>query len=153
MKFIFLVSSIFWMLPNYGISQQNSEDISNDELFEISKSIIDSASYCVLITLDENGHPRARMMDPFEPQNDLTIWFGTNPKSRKVEQIRNDARVTVYYVAPGATGYVTIHGKATLIDDLSEKEKQWKNKWADFYPNYPNEYLLIKVTPKLVGSG
>ena len=49
-----------------------------------------SAKTCALITLDSEGRPRVRVMDPFIPENDFTVWFGTNPKTRKVEQIKNN---------------------------------------------------------------
>jgi len=47
-----------------------------------------------LITLDKDGAPRARTMDPFPVEDDFTVWFGTNSNSRKVVQIKNDPRVT-----------------------------------------------------------
>ena len=87
-------------------------------------------------------------MDAFPPENDFTVWFGTNPKSRKVEQIKNDARVTLYYLENDGSGYVMIYGKAQLIDELQEKEKYWKVEWEAFYPNYPDDFLLIKVSPE-----
>jgi len=98
--------------------------------------------------LDENREARARAMDPFLPENDFTIWFGTNANSRKVEQIKNDSRVTLYYLDTDGSGYVTIQGIAELINDSQAKEKWWKEKWDAFYPNKEKDYLLIKVTPK-----
>ena len=54
--------------------------------------IMSAAGTCTLITLDQEGRPRARVMDAFLPEDDFTVWFGTNPKSRKVAQIKNDPR-------------------------------------------------------------
>ncbi len=106
-----------------------------------------SSKTCALITVDDEGRPRVRVMDPFEPEPDFTIWFGTNPKSRKVDQIKNNPKVTLYYLENNNAGYVMIQGTAELVNDKTEKETRWKNEWEAFYPNKPHDYLLIKVTP------
>ena len=98
-----------------------------------------------MITLDENGLPMARAMDPFQPEQDFTIWFGTNPYSRKVKQIQNNPVVTLYYLDTDASGYVVIHGTAQLVDDANEKNIHWKEAWNAFYPDKNEDYLLIKV--------
>lgn len=112
------------------------------------REIIKDAGNCALITLDEEGKPRARTMDPFSPEDDFTVWLGTNIKSRKVRQIRNDPRVTLYYFHKPSASYVTISGTASIIEEIKEKERYWKKAWAAFYPNYPEGYALIKVTPE-----
>lgn len=118
------------------------------ELMNAAREIMTAANTCALITLDEEGRPRVRVMDPFLPENDFTVWFGTNPKSRKVNQIKKNSDVTLYYLDSDASGYVMIHGTAQLVDDQKEKEKHWKPEWKDFYPNKKDGYLLIKVSPE-----
>lgn len=125
------------------VSGQNDKK----ELLGVAKQIIDNAGTCALITIDNTGSPRARAMDPFPVEEDFTIWFGTNSNSRKVDQIKNDPRVTLYYLDNDASGYVVISGEATLIDDNELKSKYWKESWKDFYPENRENYLLIKVTP------
>ena len=53
----------------------------------------------------------------------------------------------MYYFDKKTSSYVLLHGKAEIVDDAKEKEKHWKQEWQAFYPNYPKEYLLIKVVP------
>ncbi|MCW5518776.1 pyridoxamine 5'-phosphate oxidase family protein [Aureitalea sp. L0-47] len=113
-----------------------------------AREIIKEAGTCVLITLDDESIPMARIMDPFPPESDFTVWFGTKSESRKVDQIKNNPTVTLYYQDSDASGYVVIHGKAQIVDDEKEKEKRWKNAWEAFYPNNKEGYLLIKVSPE-----
>ena len=124
------------------------KDPSKLELLKAAREIMTAASTCALITLDEEDRPRVRVMDPFLPESDFTVWFGTNPKSRKVNQIKENPKVTLYYLDSDASGYVMIHGIAQLVDDKKKKEKYWKEEWEAFYPNRPERYLLIKVTPE-----
>jgi general stress protein 26 len=115
-----------------------------------AREIMTAAGTCALITLDENNIPMVRAMSPFLPENDFTVWFGTNPKSRKVNQIKRNPNVTLYYLDKDASGYVVVHGTAQLVDDQKEKEKHWKAEWDAFYPNKTDAYLLIKVSPKSI---
>ncbi len=110
--------------------------------------IMSATGTCTLITLDQEGRPRARVMDAFLPEDDFTVWFGTNPKSRKVSQIKNDPRVTLFYLDQDASGYVMIHGQAQIVDDPIAKQERWKDEWEAFYQNREEAYLLIKVTPE-----
>jgi len=107
-----------------------------------------AAGTCALITLDEKDIPMVRVMDPFLPESDFTVWFGTNSKSRKVNQIKKNPNVTLYYLDSDASGYVVIHGIAQLENDEREKEKRWKVEWEAFYLNKTEDYLLIKVSPE-----
>jgi len=110
--------------------------------------IMKAARYCAVITVDDSGRPQARAIDALPPENDLTVWFATNPRSRKVDQIRKDPRVTLYYFDPGAQAYVTILGRARLVQHPAEKQKRWKPGWEAFWPDRGESFLLVEVTPE-----
>jgi general stress protein 26 len=104
---------------------------------------------CGLVTVDGAGQPQVRAMDPFPPDENWTVVLATNRMTRKVEQIRNHPQVALYYFDPDSPGYVTLVGRARLVDDQQMRESYWKDKWKDFYEdgNQGNDYLLIEVTP------
>ncbi len=148
-KTFWIVWIIFIVISSNSNAQNyESDGVSKDKLLSAAREIMVSAGNCALITVDENIVPQVRAMDPFLPENDFTVWFGTNAKSRKVKQIKTNPRVTLYYFDSDASGYVIIHGKAQLVNDQYEKEKHWKAEWEAFYPNKTEAYLLIKVTPE-----
>ncbi len=119
-----------------------------DTLMVAAKGIMEQTRYCVLITLDESGHPRARAMDPFMPDENWVIWMGTRPGTRKTKDIEKDPRVTLYYDHPDKAGYVVVFGTAKLVNDPELKEKWFKEEWAQFYTDKEKEYVLIAVKPK-----
>jgi general stress protein 26 len=121
--------------------------IPPDTLLTAAREIIEAARYCGLATLDESGRVRVRTMDPFPPEADMVVWMGTHRGSRKVQDIENDPRVTLYYQSPTAAGYVAISGIAHLVDDPTEKSARWKDEWRAFYEDPETDYLLIQVTP------
>lgn len=120
--------------------------ISREALISAAREIMTSARYCALITNGSAG-VHARAMDPFPPEDDLTVWFGTNSRSRKVQEIRRNPRVTLYYFNRENQEYVVLTGIARVVNDPNEKGKRWKEEWKSFYPNRAKEYLLIKFKP------
>ena len=114
-----------------------------------ARDVIEKAVYCTFITIGEDGQPQARIVDPTVPDAGFTIWIGTNPLTRKMSQIRRDARVTLSCFHGASSSYVTLMGRAALVADVAEKERRWKASWAPFYPNGPRsgDFALIRLTP------
>lgn len=119
-------------------------------LLAAARTIMQAARYCTVITVDADGRPQARAIDAFAPESDMVVWFATNPKSRKVAQIQRDPRVTLYYFdsKDPQAGYVTLFGRARLVNDPAEKAKHWKEGWEAFWPDRGAGYLLVEVTPE-----
>jgi len=118
-----------------------------DSILRAAHALIEGARYAALITNAADGPPQARTVDPFPPDSGLVIWIGTNPRTRKVAEIRRDPRVTLYWLDPKALGYVTLHGRARLVNDPAEKRRRFKPEWKAFYPDPVRDYLLIEVRP------
>jgi general stress protein 26 len=114
-----------------------------------AKAIMQEARYCTLITLGRDGQPQARIVDPFLPDSDLTIWIATNPVTRKVQEIHRDPRVTLLYFNPATFEYVTVLGTAVFDTDSLHKAGHWKPEWAGLYrdQNRGEDYLLLRVRP------
>lgn len=121
---------------------------NDQEILTQARAVMAEARYCALITVDDQGQPRARTVDPFAPDEDFVVWIATRPVTRKVAQIRAHPEVTLYYWDAANANYVTLMGRAELVDD--RQTKQTMRRQADserLYPNFPDDYLLIKVTP------
>jgi general stress protein 26 len=129
-------------------SQESKKPLTRGELIAAAREIMTAARYCALITLDSSSRPQARTLDPFPPDENMVVWLGTNPRSRKVAEIRRNPRVTLYYFDREAQAYVTISGTARLVNDPKEKARRWKDEWKDFYPDRAKDYLLIAVRPE-----
>jgi len=117
-------------------------------LIAAAREIMTAQTYCALITIDQTGRPQVRTMNPFPPEEDMTVWFATNTRSLKVQQMRRDPRVTLYYADHAqATGYVALAGKAELIEDAAEILKRKRAYWDQAFPGLKN-LVLIKVVPE-----
>ncbi len=144
MLFLLATCSAFAQTGN----DQQENILSRDSLFSAAKIIINSSPCKVLITVDENGKPYAREMAPFPIEKDWVIWLGTSTISRKVKQIMNNPNVVVYYYDPGGLSYVSISGKASLVNDPDLKAKYWVDAWETYFADRDKDYILIKVVPE-----
>jgi general stress protein 26 len=131
-----------------ALAQERPPAVKGPDPVAVAREIMQAARYCTLVTLDEDGNPQARVMDPFAPDADLTVWMATNPKSRKVAQIGKHPRVTLHYFDPASMGTVALFGEARVVNDPAEKKARWKDDWKDFYPDRDASYLLIVVRPE-----
>ena len=125
------------------------KSITAELILETAKSSMSSAEYCMLITLGEGGEANARLVQPFEPEPDMTIWVGTWSKSRKVREVRRDGRVTLAFYDKESTAYVTLLGLAQIENELNNKRKFWRDEWIGFIPQGPDgdDYVLVKFIP------
>lgn len=134
------------------LAQENEDnvyqEITQNSLLRTARTIIESASCRVLITVDENGKPHARAMSPFPIEDNWVIWLGTTQGSRKTKQIQNNPNVIVYYYEPNGKSYVSLAGKARLVNDPDLKAKYWVEGWNQFYTDREKSYILIEVTPE-----
>lgn len=121
-----------------------------DELVRAAREVMEAAPYCFLVTADAGDQPQARLMQQFPPEADLTVWMGTNPKSRKVAQIRANPRTTVACSDAKGPGYVTLTGRARIVDNLTERRRRWRADWDAHFPGGPAgpNYVLIEFAPE-----
>ncbi|HTZ49370.1 MAG TPA: pyridoxamine 5'-phosphate oxidase family protein [Verrucomicrobiae bacterium] len=128
--------------------EKASAQLSRAELIAAAREIMASQQYCALITEDEGGRAQARTVNPFPPEEDMVVWFATSTLTRKVQQMKRDPRVTLYYANHAqATGYVAIMGKAVLVDDRAEMIKRKRGYWDTAFPEFKN-LVLVKVVPE-----
>ncbi len=133
-------------------SQPFSTDMTTDELLTAARSTLKKAEYCFFITLSKDGLPSARVMQPYEPDPDMTMFFGASPHSRKVQEIREKGQATIAFFDPQKTAYVTLAGTATIVDDMELRRKHWRVFWNDIYPGGPegDEYVLIRFSTQRI---
>jgi general stress protein 26 len=122
--------------------------VSRDTLISVAREIISETTYCGLVTIDSTGQPQVRTMNPFPLGDDLTIWFATSRNSRKVKEIRNNPKVSVYFADHvNAKGYVSIAGTAEILDDKELLIKMKRAYWEGL-PDWQNIFVLIKIEPE-----
>jgi general stress protein 26 len=121
--------------------------VGRAELISAARAIMHASPRAALITVDAAGRAQARTMDVAPPDEKMVVWLATNPRSRKVEEIRRNPSVTLYYFDPAAPGYVSLLGRARLVDTPEARERHWQRQWDAFYA-HRSDALLIEVVPE-----
>jgi general stress protein 26 len=125
------------------------DPMTPEHLLEVAGDIMEAAEFCFLITLDESGRANARLMQPFGPEEDMTVWLGASPESRKVTEILEDDRVTLAYGHGSEAAYVTLIGTAQIQSDAASRQRYWRDSFHQFWPAGPGDssYIVIKFVP------
>ncbi len=144
---VFFILLIF-LFQQLSYAQNTKLEEANHK--EIALGIINQASTCALITIDENGFPISRMMQTLPTENDFIIWLATKPNTRKAEHVKVNEKVSVYFTENQSTGYVCIQGVAELVNDLEIKKSHWKEGWQSYYSNMETDMILIKIIPTAI---
>ena len=117
--------------------------------FEKLRDIINDIKVAMFVTSEGELQLRARPMFTVDIDSNHNIWFFTNDDSGKVAEIINDHHVNLTYACPDDGKYLSVSGRANLIDDSKRKHELFSyfNKaWFPQGADDPN-LLLIKVDP------
>jgi general stress protein 26 len=139
---------LFLLVAPVRASQaENEKKPDRAALIAVARELMTTVRYCALVTIDARGRPQVRTMDSFPPDEHMVVWLGTNPKSRKVREIRKNSRVALYYFDAVSEGYVSISGISRIVTDPKEKARHWKEEWKGFYLDRDKGYVLIEIKP------
>ena len=140
-------------------AQDAQEGAEHARLLDAARTIMAGDRYPTLISVDEDGQPRARTVEVSVPDADMTLWVATRPNTRKVDQLRAAPQVTLHYARDAEGSYVSVMGTATLHDDAETIDRhrfQSDESLAAFWPVFPEDYLLIRIRPswiEVLGAG
>ena len=124
-----------------------------EAVLDVCIQIMTAAGCATLITTDESGMLFARPVRTFPSDDELSsITIPTDVNSRKTRQAGSNSTVALSYVDAPSRGYVTIVGRAALIDNVEDKRAAWLEPFTAFWPGGPEseDYLLIVVTPERI---
>jgi general stress protein 26 len=99
--------------------------------------VIKSVRYCWLVTRTEDGgigtRPMGRLLHD-AGEDEWTIRFVTDGRSRKASDLRGDGRVTLIFQRDPDDAYVALTGRATLRQEASEVRRRWKAAYDAYFP-------------------
>jgi general stress protein 26 len=120
-------------------------DTTRPSLEVFARRIVRAVPYPTFITNDASGRPQARTVQPQQPDSAWTVWFATNPRTRKVTEVQRDPRVVLHYFDQSTLSYVSLVGRARVVRDRATKSAHWASAWDAFYPDRDTSVVLIAV--------
>lgn len=128
-----------------------------------ARAIIKDDYIGVLITIDEDGMPRARPVGVANPTDDWSLWIATRRGSRKTKQVAANPRASLHFGFDDTAnnhrdacyasfmGLASVHTDAQSIAAFGPSAKYRAN-----WPDYPNDLALIRLQPQrleVMGKG
>ncbi|EGF91981.1 general stress protein 26 [Asticcacaulis biprosthecium C19] len=110
-------------------------------------ALIKDIKVAMMATWDGDSHEsHARPMMALETdQFDGTLWFFTGKHSRKADEVRDAHEALLTYTDPKAMNYVSVSGRASLVDDRAKIDEMWTDYAKIWFPEGkedPNLTLL-----------
>jgi general stress protein 26 len=129
--------------------QINTEIMTNEQNISLLKEMIEEVRICMFTTLSDKDEFSSRPMATAKVEDDGSIWFFTNEYSLKTSEISKENQVTLGYSNPSSNTYVSVNGKAELVDDQSKKEAYFSAPIKAWFPDGLEDprLILIKVEP------
>ena len=124
--------------------------MSQNELKHVIQQFFKSYDFSNLITIDENGCPKGRMMENMPLGDDMVFWFATGIGSNKVAEVKKNGKASVFVYRPTDHSSINAIGEAEVVTSDTIRAEKWKEKWTAFWKQGPSDpaYALIKVVPK-----
>ncbi len=126
--------------------------MDSGELLRTVRDTIDAVPSCLAITVDQKGDANARVVNPSKLTDQWTVRFMTDRRTRKVGDIERTGRMTLAYQHDAGGAYVSLVGRAEIIDDVAVKTAIWQPhsfKWHPGGPTDPN-VVLVEFTAERI---
>lgn len=123
-----------------------------ERLLELSRRLIGDLTFCVAATHGEDGGINARIVQPLPPDADWTVNTITNRRCRKVREVESSGRMTLLYEHDREKSYVSLVGRAEIVEDRELKRAIWKpahDRWNSGGPDNADTVFLRLATERI----
>jgi general stress protein 26 len=94
---------------------------------------IKNIKIAMLTVRDDRNRLRSMPMITMQTECEGNIWFFTSLDSEKVDEIKRNNQVSLTYVDQKNEIYVSIEGKAELVDNKEKMRELWKPVMEDWF--------------------
>lgn len=111
--------------------------------------LIDSIGFAMLVTHQDDGDElRARPMHAHGRRDQDTIYFLTDRRHHKDDEIQVNDNVCLAFADPGSHRYLSVSGVATVIDDRALVRELWESAYRAFWDSADDpDIRVLRVRP------
>ncbi|MFB2587665.1 pyridoxamine 5'-phosphate oxidase family protein [Acinetobacter sp. c1-l78] len=117
---------------------------------ETTTAIMKDVKFAMMTTMTSEGHLHACPMTTTEfDLANKEIWFIGYKTTETVQDISRNPQVNLSYASSDSKDYVSINGKAELVEDRAKLEALWSATYNAFFENGIDDanVQLIKIVP------
>jgi general stress protein 26 len=122
--------------------------LSDTEALKKFNKLVNDINVCMFITENKDDE-HTRPMATIEVEENGTLWFFTDIRSIKVEEVSTQREVHLVYAHPGKESYIDVWGSAQVVTDKQSIKDKWSPIVKAWFPNGVDDpnIALLKVTP------
>lgn len=124
--------------------------MSKQDHIDKIREMVKDVKYAMMTTITSEGHLHACPMTTSETSlGAKEVWFIGDKQSEAVANIKNNPQVNLSYSCLQDKDYVSINGKAELVEDQDKLDELWSPVYNAFYEHGKEDpnVQLIKVVP------
>lgn len=110
------------------------EDLITPELENKCLDLICSSKIMMLSNIDENEYPAVRSMLNLKNKGLKKFRATTNTSSKKVKQIGDGTKASLYFVDGSKFLGLTLFGIVKILNDEDSKKMLWQDGFEMYYP-------------------
>jgi general stress protein 26 len=125
------------------------KNLSNEEALKKFVKLVKDVNVCMFITNNkEENHTRP--MSTIEVEENGTLWFFTDARSVKVEEVSAHPTAHLVYAHPGKESYMDVWGQSSVVTDKQTLKDKWSPLVKAWFPDGVDDpnLALLKVTPQ-----
>lgn len=128
-------------------------DRNEDEMRTKVRDMIGEIGTAIFTTIDQQNRLRGRPMRTQKPDPDgRTLWFFTRADSPKIAEIAQDSRVLLGYADTRSQDYVSIFGRAKVVQDVAKKRAVWTEGVRTWLPEGPESDKVALISVEIEGA-
>ena len=124
--------------------------MKRDEAVNRALDLMRASTVVYLGTNGPDGCPWIKAMLLMEHEGLARVWFSTNTSSKRVAQLRNDSRASVYAADPPTFRGLLLLGEAEVLEDPESKRRFWREGFERYYPLGVEDpdYCVLRFTAR-----
>jgi general stress protein 26 len=128
------------------------KNLDSKEAINKFKKLVEDIRICMFITETTSDREHTRPMATIEVEDDGTLWFFTDIRSIKVEEVVKERIVHLVYAHPGKSSYLDVWGSASVVTDKQTMKDKWSPVVKAYFPDGVDDpnISLLKVKPQNV---
>lgn len=125
------------------------KNLQSEEALKKFKKLVEDIRVCMFTTNSDGENEHTRPMATIDVEEDGTLWFYTDIRSIKVEEVATDKAVHLTYAHPGKESYMDVRGRASIETNRELVKKKWSPLVKAWFPNGAEDpnLALVKVNP------
>ena len=121
-------------------------------LLDLAVGVLRGAGYGFLTTVDGDGRPASRLVQPLDVDGDGALRVGTSPRSRKAHHVAAQPVATYACEDRDGYGYVAVRGPVVIRRDEELRRSVWREELELFFPEGPDgdDFVVLQLDPERI---